>query len=227
MDQVANGLLQRTWARAFIIADAATGKRVLFITADLACVFTSHHPCFWRVGQAYGDTYNPYNVNINATHNHNSCGGTSWTTRTFRREGPLAATRWSRRWPDCSTPSSRRQQSLAPGTVELGHLSAQRECELLPAGLPTRCRSAPLPAADRPSGHSTATAGRVCDRRDHVVRDARHVADRRQLPSSPRTTGATPPSPSSAPGVISAHAQTNAGDMTPNLWLRRDVPGGP
>src|SRR5690606_9771728 len=28
-------------------------------------------------------------------------------------------------------------------------------------------------------------------------------------------------------GVIVAHAQTNAGDMTPNLWRRKMHPGGP
>ncbi|MDJ0455574.1 neutral/alkaline non-lysosomal ceramidase N-terminal domain-containing protein, partial [Gordonia amicalis] len=42
-EQVAAGLHQRCWARAYIIGDQATGKRGVFLTADIACLFQSHH----------------------------------------------------------------------------------------------------------------------------------------------------------------------------------------
>ncbi|MFC9897109.1 neutral/alkaline ceramidase [Nocardia sp. NPDC127579] len=75
---VAEGLLMRTWARAFVIEDRATNERVAYVTVDIACVFQSVHlEVMRRLAQRFGDRYTERNVNINATHNHSSCGGTA------------------------------------------------------------------------------------------------------------------------------------------------------
>ena len=78
-EQVAEGLRQRCWARAYVIVDAATGERVVFVNADIACIFQSHHMGLMpRLRKRFGGLYTERNVNLNATHNHNSCGGTAW-----------------------------------------------------------------------------------------------------------------------------------------------------
>ncbi|NED61293.1 alkaline ceramidase, partial [Streptomyces sp. SID10244] len=72
-DQVAAGLLQRCWARAYIIVDRATGERVVFVTADIACLFESHHMGLMPLlRQRFGSRYTERNVNLNATHSHAS-----------------------------------------------------------------------------------------------------------------------------------------------------------
>ncbi len=38
-EQVTQGLRQRCWARAYVIVDASTGERVVFVNADIACIF--------------------------------------------------------------------------------------------------------------------------------------------------------------------------------------------
>ncbi len=232
-EQIANGLLQRTWARAYIIADAETGHRVLFITADIACVFTSHHQTLLaELSKRYGDTYNVHNVNINATHNHNSCGGTSWDYayvlaakghrhNSFRAEidGLLDAVEAAHR-------------SLGPGTVELGHselhnASANRS-------LPAFERN---PAADRNHfpNHIDPQVTAIRLRRGgstigEITWFATHgtsLTDANFLIGPDNKGYAAYLGEQSDPTVVSAHAQTNAGDMTPNMWLRKMHPGGP
>lgn len=63
-EQVAAGLLQRCWARAYIIVDPATGQRVVFLTADLACLFQSHHMGLMvKLRNRFGSLYTESNVN--------------------------------------------------------------------------------------------------------------------------------------------------------------------
>lgn len=54
------------------IADAATGERVVFVNADIACIFQSHHMGLmpW-LRKRFGGLYTERNVNLNATYNHN------------------------------------------------------------------------------------------------------------------------------------------------------------
>ncbi len=232
-EQVAEGLLQRTWARAFIIADAATGQRVLFITADIACVFTSHHNLLLsELAKKYGDTYNVHNVNINATHNHNSCGGTSWDyayvlAAMGHRHNSLQA-----EIAGLLDAVDEAHRSLGPGTVELGHdelhdASANRSMPAFslnpaddrrhfPEHIDPQVTAVRLKQGGRTIGEITwfATHGTsLTDANFQIGPDnkgyASYLAEQR------------------TDGLISAHAQTNAGDMTPNLWVRKMHPGGP
>src|SRR5690606_30673918 len=78
-EQVAAGLLQRCWARGYIVVDRATGRSVVFATADIACLFQSHHMgVMAKLRKRFGSLYTEENVNLNAQHSHASCGGTAW-----------------------------------------------------------------------------------------------------------------------------------------------------
>lgn len=233
MDQVANGLLQRTWARAFIIADAATGSRVLFITADLACVFTSHHSMLLaELAKRYGNTYNLNNVNINATHNHNSCGGTSWDYAYLlaakgHRHNSLAA-----EMAGLLDAVAQAHNSLAPGTVELGHTelhnaSANRSQPAFDLNPRTDRRHFPEKIDPQVTALLLRQGDRVIGEITWFATHGTSLTDANFLISSDNKGYAAYLAEQRRPGVISAHAQTNAGDMTPNLWLRKMHPGGP
>lgn len=232
-DQVAQGLLQRTWARAFIIADAATGKRVLFITADIACIFTSHHNLLLSaLRKRYGSTYTEHNVNLNATHNHNSCGGTAWDyaytlAAMGHRHNSLQA-----ELAGLLDAVDEAHRSLGPGTVELGfaelhNASANRS---MPA-----FRLNPAPERQHFPEHIDPQVTALRLRRGgqaigEIVWFATHgtsLTDANFLIGPDNKGYASYLAEQRDPHLISAHAQTNAGDMTPNLWLKKMHPGGP
>ncbi len=233
MDQVANGLLQRTWARAFIIADAATGKRVLFITADLACVFTSHHSLLLQaLAERYGNTYNLHNVNINATHNHNSCGGTSWDyayvlAAKGHRHNSLAA-----EMAGLLDAVDQAHRSLGPGTVELGHTelhnaSANRSRPAFDLNPTADKRHFPHAIDPQVTALKLRRGGEVIGEITWFATHGTSLTDANFLIAPDNKGYAAYLAEQRNPGVVSAHAQTNAGDMTPNLWLRKMHPGGP
>ncbi|QRY63875.1 neutral/alkaline non-lysosomal ceramidase N-terminal domain-containing protein [Gordonia sp. PDNC005] len=232
-EQVAKGLLGRTWARAYVIADAATGKRVLFITADIACIFTSHHNLLLaELAKRYGDTYNVHNVNINATHNHNSCGGTSWDYAYVLAAMGHRSNSLKAELAGLLDAVDEAHRTLGPGTVELGHdelhnasanrsmpafkLNAAEDRRHFPENIDPQVTALRLRRGGQTIGEITwfATHGTsLTDNNFQIGPDnkgyASYLAEQRNA------------------GVVAAHAQTNAGDMTPNLWLRKMNPGGP
>ncbi|GAC58523.1 putative ceramidase [Gordonia hirsuta DSM 44140 = NBRC 16056] len=232
-DQVARGLLQRTWARAYVIADAATGARILFITADIACIFTSHrNRLLAALRSRYGGTYDEHNVNLNATHNHNSCGGTSWDYAYTLAAMGHRHNSFQAELAGLLDAVDEAHRSLGPGTVELGM------SELHDA---SANRSMPAfrlnPAADRQHfpQHIDPQVTALRLRRGgqtigEIVWFATHgtsLTDANFLIGPDNKGYASYLAEQRDPGIISAHAQTNAGDMSPNLWLRPMNPGGP
>ncbi|WP_026917711.1 neutral/alkaline non-lysosomal ceramidase N-terminal domain-containing protein [Gordonia shandongensis] len=231
--QVAEGLIQRTWARAFIIADAATGQRVLFITADIACIFTSHHNLLLtELAKRYGGTYTVHNVNINATHNHNSCGGTSWDyaytlAAMGHRRNSLQA-----EIAGLLDAVDEAHRSLAPGTVELGHdelhdASANRSMPAFKLNPADDRRHFPEHIDPQVTGLRLRQGGRTIGEITWFATHGTSLTDA-NFQIGPDNKGyASYLAEQRTDGLVAAHAQTNAGDMTPNLWLRKMNPGGP
>ncbi|HHF0526175.1 TPA: neutral/alkaline ceramidase [Legionella anisa] len=76
LQQYAQGIHSRLWSRAFIIASPDTGKRVVFVSADLGMIFQSiKQGVIKELQDQYGDLYNDKNVMISATHTHSGTGG--------------------------------------------------------------------------------------------------------------------------------------------------------
>jgi len=72
------GLLQRLWARAFVIESACNNKRIVFVNVDLGHVFQAvREHVIQKLQAKYGDRYNEQNVLITATHEHSGPGGYS------------------------------------------------------------------------------------------------------------------------------------------------------
>ncbi|WP_299575997.1 neutral/alkaline ceramidase [uncultured Williamsia sp.] len=234
-DQVSTGLLSRCWARAYVVVDRATGNRVAFVTVDIACLFQSVHlGVMAALRSRFGDLYTERNVNLNATHNHNSCGGTAWdyaytlAAYGFKKRSYEAEVR------GIVTAIARAHDDLAPGTISLGRselhdASANRSRVAFDRNPVAERREFPNaidPAVTTLRLRRTSTGADI----GQISWFATHgtsLTDRNTLISGDNKGYASYVAESRDPGCITAFPQTNAGDMTPNLWVRPLHPGGP
>ncbi len=78
IDQKTAGIHQRLRARAFVIASPCNGKRVAFVSADLGQIFQGvKQQVVERLQARYGTLYSDANVLLSATHTHSGPGGFS------------------------------------------------------------------------------------------------------------------------------------------------------
>ena len=232
-DQIAAGFLQRLWARAYVIADAATGKRILFINTDTGKIFTSHHQTLLaELKRRYGGLYTAQNVNVNATHNHNSCGGVTWDymfsipARGFRENSFKAE------MAGILDAVERAHDSVAPGTVELGHTelhdaSANRSLVAFEKNPVGDRRHFPENIDPQVTAIRLRSGGRIIGEITWFATHGTSLTDANSLIGPDNKGLASYLGEQREPGMISAHAQTNAGDMSPNLWLRKLKASGP
>ena len=76
--QVTAGIHMRQRARAFIVADQASGKRTVFVNNDLGMLFQGVQQAVIKALKAkYGNQYGADNVILAATHTHGGPGGFS------------------------------------------------------------------------------------------------------------------------------------------------------
>lgn len=75
--QKSSGILDRQWARAFVIAQP-NGKRVVFVNVDQGAVFQSiTQGVVAKLKGQFGNLYNEDNIILSATHTHGAAGGHS------------------------------------------------------------------------------------------------------------------------------------------------------
>jgi neutral ceramidase len=78
IQQKTAGLLQRLWARAFVIESPCNGKRIVFVNVDLGHVFQAvRQAVIQQLQKKYGNIYNDQNVLLTAIHTHSGPGGYS------------------------------------------------------------------------------------------------------------------------------------------------------
>ncbi|MBT2508372.1 neutral/alkaline ceramidase [Streptomyces sp. ISL-98] len=234
-DQVAEGLHTRLRSRSFVIVDRATGRRVLLIVADSPMIFESvHQRVLKRLAERYGGLYTEQNVLITATHSHSGPGGYSHhllynlTTKGYHEKTFAAIT-------DGMVESvTRAQADLAPASLtlthgELHHANVnrsrtafdnnRRDKEFFPEARDPQTSLLRIERGGRPVGainwfptHNTSMTGEnkliSSDNKGYAAyrweRESAHVdylAD-------------------AEPDFVSAFAQTNAGDMSPNIALK-------
>ncbi|GAB9464571.1 Neutral ceramidase [Globisporangium polare] len=72
------GILNRLYARAFVIEDTDTNQRVVFVNCDLQAVFQLvHQEVIKQLKTKYNGVYSEQNVVLHATHTHAGPGGTA------------------------------------------------------------------------------------------------------------------------------------------------------
>ncbi|WP_238419019.1 neutral/alkaline ceramidase [Gordonia sp. 'Campus'] len=236
-EQVAAGLLQRCWARAYIVVDRATGKRVVFLTADIACLFQSHHiGLMARLRNRFGSLYTEANVNLNAQHSHASCGGTAWDYAYSLAAFGFKKNSYEAELDGMFAAIERAHHNLAPGSISIGR-------EELHDASRNRSRVAfdANPASDRRSfpnaidpqvtvlrlRHHDASGDRDVGAITWFPTHGTSLTDHNVLIAGDNKGYASYLWERSRPGFVAAFPQTNSGDMTPNLALTRFSPSGP
>jgi len=231
--QVTAGIHMRQRARAFIVVDQASGRRTVFVNNDLGMVFQSVQQEVLRQLQArYGSLYRAENVILSATHTHSGPGGFShyalynFTTYGFNKRtfdaivsGIVAAIDKAHR--------DLKPGSIAIGTGELTDASNNRS-------LPAYLRN-PQAERDRWGSHIDPTMTVLRFRQGANDVGAISWFSTHGVSMTPNNRLISPDNKGYAEyrwehelkGVrynsdgdfVAAFAQSNAGDMTPNLNL--------
>ncbi|MEJ2103660.1 MAG: neutral/alkaline ceramidase [Ignavibacteriaceae bacterium] len=78
IDQKTEGIQSRLFARAFIVGDQSSGKRIIILSADIwSCTQAVKTEVVKRLKNIYGDVYTIDNVLLSGTHTHSGPGGYS------------------------------------------------------------------------------------------------------------------------------------------------------
>jgi neutral ceramidase len=231
--QRTRGLHMRLRSRAFVFQDEASGQRVLLSINDLPMIFESvHGVVLSRLAEKYGSVYTERNVVITATHTHCSPGGYSHHLLYNSNTGGFRSLTFAAIIEGIVEAAVRAHQDLAPAVLLMGH------SELFGAST-NRSRAAfeRNPAGDRaffPAGVDPQTSVLAMEREGDVVGVINWFATHctsltnRNFLISPDNKGYAAYHwervnegidylSDTAPSFISAFAQTNAGDMSPNL----------
>ncbi|MDQ2728628.1 MAG: neutral/alkaline ceramidase [Actinomycetota bacterium] len=231
-DQRATGIHLRLRSRAFVIVDTATGGRILMVVNDLPMVFDSvHREVLVRLAASYGEAYTAENVALTATHTHCGPGGYShhllyllsgYHPQTFAAivDGIVEAAR-------------RAHDDVAPATLTLarGHLGDASVNRSLPAFE----RNPPDERACFPDGVDPQTTllrierdGRTVGAINWFATHGTSMTNRNTLISGDNKGYAAYQWErlvegvdylAGEPSLVTAFAQTNSGDMSPNLNL--------
>ncbi|MDP9867547.1 MULTISPECIES: neutral/alkaline ceramidase [Streptosporangium] len=234
-DQKATGLHQRQRSRAFVIADQATGRRVVYVNADLGMIFQSvQQGVVARLKQRYGSLYGEQNVLLSATHTHAGPGGHSHHLAYNLSVLGFQKATYNAIVDGIVESVVKAHEDLRPGTISLGR-------GLLTDASVNRSRTAfdANPAGDR------AAFPQAVDPAMTVLRFKQGGTDVGAISwfathATSLTNANTLISPDNkgyaayrwehdhagvryldgTPGFVAAFPNTNAGDMSPNLNLR-------
>ncbi|MFM9368579.1 neutral/alkaline ceramidase [Streptomyces sp. Da 82-17] len=235
-DQQAAGLHTRLRSRAFVVAEPAGGRRVLLIVADSPMIFESvHQAVLRRLAERYGELYTVRNTLITATHTHAGPGGYShhflYNATTFG----FHAKTFEAVADGLFESAVRAHEDLAPARLTLSR------AELTGASV-NRSRTAfdRNPAADRAhfpdavdplstllrierDGHTVGAVNWFATHGTSMSGDNRLIsADNKGYAAYhwERLVEEVDYLADGAPEFVAAFAQTNAGDMSPNLDLQ-------
>jgi len=228
--QTTAGLASRQWARAFVIADDA-GSHVAFVSTEVDFVTQAVQvEVLKRLRAKYGDTYTDQNVVLTATHTHSGPGGfseyTLWnlTTLGFEQKTFDALVDGIVRAIDAA------DADLAPGTVKYaeGTLAGANVNRSLPAfdKDPAADKAAFPDAVDQKmTVLRFEQAGKPVGLLDFFATHGTSMTPSNHLISADNKGYAAHLVESGRFGVdwahrgdfVAAFAQTNAGDMSPNL----------
>jgi neutral ceramidase len=228
--QTTAGLASRQWARAFVVADEA-GRRVAFVSSEVDFITQAVQvEVLKRLKARYGGAYTDQNVVLTATHTHSGPGGfseyTLWNLTTLGFEAPVFEALVA----GIVRAISAADTDLAPGTVKFaeGTLSGANVNRSLAAFRRN-------PAADQarfPDAVDTRMtvlrfeqAGRPVGLLNFFATHGTSMTQTNQLISADNKGYAAHVIEHDVHGVdwagrgdfVAAFAQTNAGDMSPNL----------
>ncbi|MFC9438005.1 neutral/alkaline ceramidase [Nocardia sp. NPDC057030] len=233
LEQQTAGIHLRPRARAFIIGSA--GRRIVFVVAENGMIFQSvHRGVLAELARRFGDRYTEQNVVLTSTHSHATCGGSS-NDYAYN----LSILGFQQQVYDAEVNGiveaiAAADADLGPGSLALGHgelhdasvnrsrvaweLNPVADKQHFPAAIDPAVTALSLIKGGRQVGaitwfstHCTSMTnenrlissdnkGYAAFAYEHLEHGVRYL--------------------DGAPDFVAAFAQTNAGDMSPNLNLR-------
>lgn len=234
--QQTRGIHTRLRARAFVLADVANSGRVLLVICDLPLMFTSvHQAVLARLADEFGDLYREQNVMLTVTHTHCGPGGYSHhamyssNTHGFRPKTFTAIV-------DGILDAARKAHAdLAPATLALAHgelhdasvnrsrvafdRNPKRDKEFFPHAVDPQTSVLRIER----DGHTVGVINWFATHNTSMTNTNRLISSDNKGYAAlhwEREVSGVDYLAEPEPGFISAFAQTNAGDMSPNLNQR-------
>ncbi|MET8797624.1 neutral/alkaline ceramidase [Nocardia sp. NPDC004568] len=231
-DQQTAGIHLRLRARAFLFADPLVDRRVLLVVNDLPLIFSSiTQEVLRRLADRFGDTYTESNVMLTATHTHCGPGGYSHH-RLYNGSSGFRPKTFAAIVDGIMEAIERAHEDLAPATLRLIHgelrdASVNRsraafdrnppeDREFFPDAVDPQTTLLRIDREGEPVGavnwfatHGTSMTNRNTlisgDNKGYAAYHWEHVVEGVNYLADPD------------PDFVAAFAQTNSGDMSPNL----------
>ncbi|MFC9892631.1 neutral/alkaline ceramidase [Nocardia sp. NPDC127579] len=234
LEQTTAGIHLRPRVRAFVIADGA--QRVAFVVADNGMIFGSvHRGVMLELARRFGDLYTEQNVLLTSTHSHATCGGSS-----HDYAYNLAILGFQQQVYDAEVTGiveaiAAAHADLSPATLSLGrselHDASVNRSRIAFDRNPAADREHFPPAAIDPAvtALSISKGGKPVGAITWFATHNTSMSNKNRLISGDNKGFAAFTHEytehgvrylDGAPDFVSAFAQTNAGDMSPNLNLR-------
>ncbi|WP_328394028.1 neutral/alkaline ceramidase [Nocardia sp. NBC_00416] len=231
-DQTTTGIHLRLRARAFVFADPLTDRRVLLVVTDLPLIFSSiTQEVLRRLAERFGDTYTESNVMLTATHTHCGPGGYSHH-RLYNSSIGFRPKTFAAIVDGIVEAAEQAHEDLAPGTLRLIHgelreasvnrsraafdRNPQEDKEFFPDAIDPQTTVLRIDREGESVGainwfatHGTSMTNRNTlisgDNKGYAAYHWERVVEGVDYLADPD------------PDFVAAFAQTNAGDMSPNL----------
>ncbi|MEU8897943.1 neutral/alkaline ceramidase [Nocardia sp. NPDC048505] len=234
LEQTTAGIHLRPRVRAYIVA--AGDKRVAFVVADNGMIFGSvHRGVMLELASRFGDLYTEQNVLLTSTHSHATCGGSS-----HDYAYNLAILGFQQQVYDAEVAGiveavAAAHADLSPGTLALGrgelHDASVNRSRVAFDRNPAADRAYFPPTAIDPAvtALSISKGGKQVGAITWFATHNTSMSNKNRLISSDNKGYAAFAHEHTergvryldgAPDFVAAFAQTNAGDMSPNLNLR-------
>ncbi|WP_280436944.1 neutral/alkaline ceramidase [Nocardia carnea] len=231
-EQKTTGIHLRLRARAFVFADPLVDRRVLLVVTELPLIFSSiTQEVLRRLAQRFGDTYTESNVMITATHTHCGPGGYSHH-RLYNGSGGFRHRTFAAIVDGIVEAVERAHEDIAPATLRLIHgelheasvnrsraafdLNPPEDKDFFPDAIDPQTTLLRIDREGEPVGavnwfatHGTSMTNRNTlisgDNKGYAAYHWERVVEGVNYLADPD------------PDFVAAFAQTNAGDMSPNL----------
>ncbi|WP_067699534.1 neutral/alkaline non-lysosomal ceramidase N-terminal domain-containing protein [Nocardia jejuensis] len=232
-DQRTDGIHTRLRSRAFVFADGHTGRRVLLVVNDLPLIFSSlNQEVLRRLAARFGDAYTEHNVMLTATHTHCGPGGYAHHRLYNTTTGGFRPKTFGAIVDGIVEAVERAHADLAPASLRLAHgelhdasvnrsrsafeRNPRSDRDFFPDAVDPQTTllridraGVPVGAIDWFAAHNTSMTNRNTlisgDNKGYAAYHWERVVRGVDYLASPQ------------PDFIAAFAQTNAGDMSPNL----------
>ncbi|WP_026361500.1 neutral/alkaline ceramidase [Amycolatopsis nigrescens] len=218
------GIHLRTRARAFIVADA--NRRIVFVTAELGALFQSvHQGVLRKLKAAYGDLYTEQNVLLNATHTHAACGGDSHYAAYDLSILGFQEQTYNAVVDGITEAITRAHEDLKPGTIGIGRTeltdaSANRSRTAFELNPQSDKDHFPLSIDPAVTVLRFAQGGRDVGAITWFATHGTSMTNENRLISSDNKGYAAFAWENGNDEFVACFAQTNSGDMSPNLNLK-------